>query len=238
MVGNIGHGYIQQARKCFFLSLGCFLVMGLLLCGESRRVQEILAARISPAVLRFHVLAESDGRRDQAVKLQVRSLLLDYVRERLPSAADREDTVQFVREHTEEMEAAADRYLRQQGMDYQARLEITSCYFPARAYGNFTFPCGYYDAVRVTLGSGRGHNWWCVMYPQFCFLDVDCEAGTAGPEDSPGPDALRSILETDDYAALEDSRPKIQVGFRLADVWRRGKNASVAVPSSHSSAAE
>ncbi len=223
-----GNCYIATAKKYFVLSLGCFLIMGLLMGGRCREVQEALARRIAPAVLRFHVLAESDGRQDQEVKLEVRSLILDYVKGQLSPEANRDDTVEFVENHAGEIEAVADRYLRERGMDYQTSVEITNCYFPARAYGRVTFPCGYYDAVRVTLGSGQGHNWWCVIYPQFCFLDVDWEMESesdteTAPDvhDDSEPDILRQILQKDDYLALKDNRPSIAVRFRLQDLCGR-----------------
>lgn len=221
----IQHVYIERAKKYFVLSLGCFLVMGLLMGGHCREVQEALARRIAPAVLRFHVLAESNGRKDQEVKLEVRSLILDYVREQLSPEAGRDETMEFIENHTREIETAADRYLMERGMDYRTSVEITNCYFPARAYGRVTFPCGYYDAVRVTLGSGQGHNWWCVIYPQFCFLDVDCETETENVlqegqcvHDDSEPDILRQILQEDDYLSLKDSRPHIAIRFRLQDL--------------------
>lgn len=234
----ISNEYMRRAKKYLILSLGCFLVMGLLMGGQCRKVQEALAKRIAPAVLRFHVLAESDGRRDQEVKLQVRSRILDYIREQLSPGADRGDTMEFVEKHAGEIEAAADQYLREQGMNYKARVEITNCYFPARAYGPYTFPCGYYDAVRVTLGSGRGHNWWCVIYPQFCFLDADWKAGAAGPETPAGSDPLQNLLERDDYLALKDDRPQIQIQLRLTDLFHWEKltqSPSVPSPPTHRS---
>ena len=205
-----GNCYIATAKKYFVLSLGCFLIMGLLMGGRCREVQEALARRIAPAVLRFHVLAESDGRQDQEVKLEVRSLILDYVRGQLSPEADRDDTVEFVENHAGEIEAVADRYLRERGMDYQTSVEITNCYFPARAYGNFTFPCGYYDAVRVTLGSGRGHDWWCVMYPPLCFTDATC---CEFPEESR--EILERQLTETEYLSL---RKDVKIKFKLFEL--------------------
>ena len=62
--------------------------------------------------------------------------------------------------------------MQEKGYAYTAQLDIVSDYFPQKAYGDMVFPCGTYDAVRVTIGNGKGHNWWCVLYPPLCFVDV------------------------------------------------------------------
>lgn len=192
------------------------LLLGLLAGGVSRTRQEALAARIAPAVLRFHVLADSDRKEDQEIKLEVRSLILDYLRERLSPDADKTATVDYVRDHTSEIQDLADQYLQACQVPYRSRLQITNCYFPTRSYGRVTFPCGSYDAVRITLGSGRGHNWWCVLYPQFCFLDVTCQTEESSEQ---VPDPLKAILKEDDYQALADPRPQIQIRFLLPQLF-------------------
>ena len=186
--------------------------MVLLAGARNRTRQEALAGRIAPAVLRFHVLADSNRKEDQEIKLEVRSLILDYLREHLSPDAGKAATVDYVRGHSSEIRNLADQYLQTCQVPYRSRLQITNCYFPTRSYGNVTFPCGRYDAVRITLGSGRGHNWWCVLYPQFCFLDVTCQTENSAGQ---APDPLKDILKEDDYQALADPRPQIQIRFLL-----------------------
>lgn len=215
------NNFICRPRRRFYMGLGCLLLTGLLLGllagGAGRARQEALAARIAPAVLRFHVLADSDRKKDQEIKLEVRSLILDYLREHLSADAGKAETVDYVRDHSLEIRNLADRYLQARQVPYRSQLQITNCYFPARSYGHVTFPCGRYDAVRITLGSGRGHNWWCVLYPQFCFLDVTCQADA--PAGQAGEDPLKDILNEDDYQALADPRPQIQIRFLLPQLF-------------------
>jgi stage II sporulation protein R len=186
-------------------------VLLLILCvwaGVARDGQEALAERISPAVLRLHILADSDKREDQAVKLEVRSLILDCLRDHLPSGSSKDETVGWIRQNRSGLEQAADELLERHGFSYRAKLTLVHDYFPSRTYAGLRFPCGYYDAVRVILGSGRGHNWWCVLYPQFCFLEGVC---TDIPDESL--EVLKKNINQDDLPALEDHRPDLQLFF-------------------------
>lgn len=195
--------YTFWAFACLFLSALCFFC-------KVRQEQEALAANLAPSVLRFHILADSDRNADQRVKLEVRSLILDYLGQALSPTATKEDTVNYLTEHVTTVEALANEYLKKQGFSYQAQLELTNCYFPMKAYGNMTFPAGYYDAARIILGKGQGHNWWCVLYPRFCFVDATCS-------EIPGETLtqLQEGLKQDDYLALQDSRPEVKIRFFL-----------------------
>ena len=192
------------------LSLGCFLLALIFSQGQARQQQEALAARLAPSVLRFHILAESDTKADQQVKLEVRSLVLDFLKEHLSGNADKEKTMACLSQNQEKIENMANAYLKQQGFDYHASLQLTNCYFPTRIYGDYVFPCGYYDAARITLGKGEGHNWWCVLYPQFCFVEEAC---TSVPGESVS--RLEQALKEDDYLALKNNRPDVEIRFFL-----------------------
>lgn len=197
-------------KKYALLSLSCLLLALILSMSQVRTGQEALAGRLSPSLLRFHILANSDDSDDQQVKLQVRSLILDYMQKHLGRDAGKEETIQYLQDHKTEVEQFADRYLAEQGFGYRSSLEITNCYFPARAYGDMVFPCGYYDAARITLGRGKGHNWWCVLYPRLCFVDAAC---SEVPRESR--EILKQELGEGDYLALRDNRPQIKTRFLI-----------------------
>lgn len=190
-----------------------FLFLGLLLSlGEFRLNQEALARRISPAVLRFHVLADSDRNEDQNVKLEIRSLILDTIQSGLPPCSSKEETISWIRKHTHELTRKADQHLKNKGFFYHSQLQIVHDYFPARSYGEFRFPCGQYDAIRITLGSGQGHNWWCVLYPRFCFTEAVCSE--VPPESK---EILHQTLNQDDFLALKERRPELKIRFKFLE---------------------
>lgn len=197
-------------KKYVLLSLSCLLLALILSMGQVRKEQETLAGRLAPSMLRFHILADSDRNEDQQVKLEVRSLILDYMQDHLDRDAGKEETVQYLKDNKTEVEQLADRYLEEKGFGYQAKLELANCYFPARAYGDMVFPCGYYDAARITLGSGKGHNWWCVLYPRLCFVDAVCSEVPVETEL-----ALKGELSEGDYLALRDNRPHVKTRFLI-----------------------
>lgn len=195
----------------FFPPLFLMLLFLLLLLsmGSLQKSREALAGRIAPSILRFHILANSDCAEDQDVKLEVRSYLLDWIHDRLPQNVDSKETmVTWLTENQTSLETAADRFLEQKGMPYQMHLSLEHTYFPTRVYDNLVIPCGSYDAARVILGAGNGHNWWCVLFPRFCFLDEVCKEI---PEESR--DELRTKLNQGDYSLLEDHRPDFKIRF-------------------------
>ena len=119
-------------------------------------------------VLRLHIPANSDGEYDQKVKLALRDLVLEEYGAQLAECSSREEAVAEIQSLLPEIEERCCAFLERQGVDYGARAELTEMYFTTREYENVTLPAGDYLALRITLGSGEGHNWWCVMFPPLC----------------------------------------------------------------------
>ncbi|MDO4268015.1 MAG: stage II sporulation protein R [Eubacteriales bacterium] len=192
--------------------LGLFLLLFGLLLSMSRlqESREALAGRLAPSILRFHILANSDSQADQQVKLEVRSLILDYVAANTKETDGKEETAVFFNGHRAQVESLAGAYLAKRGFSYGARLSLAPSYFPTRVYGDFVFPCGTYDAVRIILGNGDGRNWWCVLYPRFCFVDAAC-----GEIPASSRRVLENSINQDDFLLLENHRPDIDFAFRL-----------------------
>ncbi|MGL5437352.1 MAG: stage II sporulation protein R [Lachnospiraceae bacterium] len=203
----------MTTKRYIFFSCSFLLLALLCFFAYVREEQETLATHLSPSILRFHILADSDRSEDQAVKLEVRSLIMDYLNRELGNESGKEDTIDYLTANSETIEQLANDYLAESGFSYGARLELTNCYFPMRAYGPLTFPAGYYDAARIILGSGEGHNWWCVLYPRFCFVDAVC---SEVPKETLT--ELQKGLKQDDYLALQDSRPEVKIHFFLFPV--------------------
>lgn len=124
--------------------------------------------QISNEVFRLHILANSDSEEDQSLKLRVRDSLLRYT-DRLFSEAENSDEAEGIaRDNLESLRAVAQREVYANGYDYKIKAEVVNMYFNTRYYERYTMPAGMYDALRITIGSGEGHNWWCVMYPSIC----------------------------------------------------------------------
>ena len=196
----------MKYRRDLFLCLTCLLLAFLFTMAGRRQSDAAMAARIAPEILRFHVLANSDSDEDQQLKLRVRTLLLDSIYEELGENASLDDTKEYVLANKDSLEQEAEDYMKAEGYDYPAHMEVTECYFPTKTYGDMVFPCGTYDAVRVEIGKGKGHNWWCVLYPPLCFVD---STYAVVPDSSR--EILRESLDAADYQALLKKQPEVHI---------------------------
>ena len=173
----------MQKKKIICLVFA--LVIAFLITGTVMNKQRTLTERtvnnaqraLAEEVLRLHVLANSDSRNDQKVKLLVRDAVRTYIREHIPKEAhtSSEEVKGWAEENLDKLEMIANEVLRSKGYSYVATAEITNSYFPDRKYGTMLYPKGYYDTLRIELGKASGQNWWCVLYPNLCFTEAVCE---------------------------------------------------------------
>ena len=126
-------------------------------------------------VLRLHIPANSDSEADQAIKLKLRDLLLEEYGDSLSGSGGLEEAVSHTEDLLPEIERTASEFLKENGFDYGASAELVDMWFTTREYDRLILPAGNYKALRVTLGSGEGHNWWCVIFPQLCLPAVSEE---------------------------------------------------------------
>lgn len=154
------------------------------------RVQKKMAKE----VFRFHVLANSDSERDQALKMKVKEGVIAYMKESLLEQENLEVTKIWAISHLDEIERVSEKILRQHGCGDTVVAEVTNCYFPDKTYGDITFPKGNYDALRIRIGEARGQNWWCVLYPNLCFIDA---VHAVVPEE--GKKDLKKVLDEEEY---------------------------------------
>ena len=123
---------------------------------------------IPSQVLRLHVLANSDSQKDQTLKLEVRDRVLAESAGMLDGVKDREQAERAVSQRLEQLKSAARDEIKKRGYDYPVEVSLKNTWFPTRQYGDVTLPAGEYDALEVVIGSGKGHNWWCVLFPPLC----------------------------------------------------------------------
>lgn len=142
-------------------------------------------------VLRLHVLANSDSAEDQALKLKVRDRVLAESAAVLGSASSRAEAEERAARALPRLREAAADEVKRQGYDYPVGVELTNMYFTTRQYGDVTLPAGSYDALRVTVGSGRGHNWWCVIFPPMCLPAAEA------------PEELQDVLNRNEMEIVE-----------------------------------
>lgn len=189
--------YIEKHTNRIILFLA-LIIATILTCFISWRMQLTAQARtqehLAQEVLRFHILANSDSDADQALKMTVKERVLAYLKEVMPDGLDVDGTKDWMRRHTDELESLAAGVIAEEGSDYPVSAAVTTCYFPEKTYGDVTFPAGNYEALRIEIGAAKGHNWWCVLYPNLCFIDA---VNAVVPEE--GKEELKNVLTEEEY---------------------------------------
>lgn len=125
-------------------------------------------------IIRLHIIANSDSVGDQALKLKVRDAVIRHMQNQ-EDLQTKEATEEYIRSNTDRLEAIAGGVVASEGYDYPVKAELGVSYIPERSYEDITFPAGNYDALNITIGSGKGANWWCVIFPPLCLLDEGTE---------------------------------------------------------------
>ena len=205
-------------RETICLIIAC-LISFILTAGIMNWRMEIVHAELSDTqqslakeVFRFHVIAESDSANDQKIKLKVRDAVLKYMKAHMTRAErrDAKATKAWTLTHKKELTDTADKILKKEKVSYRAKAEVTTCYFPDKRYGDIIFPEGNYEALRIVLGKGNGHNWWCVLYPPLC-------VPAAEPQET-----MDDVLNQQELEVV-NSDPKYEVRFAVLEWWEKLK---------------
>lgn len=155
------------------------------------------SARLREDILRLHVVADSDAQEDQQVKLQVRDAIIGSLREGMEKLTSPEEAYAYVEQMLPKLTQVANQVLHDAGFSQNAQVTLGQESFPVRHYDTFSLPSGVYHSLRVTIGSGQGHNWWCVVFPQLC-MGATAEAFAQTAQESQMSDGLTGAL-TGDY---------------------------------------
>ena len=169
-------------------------------CGFSGQCDQIRGK-----VLRLHVLANSDSDEDQQLKLKVPDTVVETAAGLFDTAANEQEAIEQAKAKLPEIEAAAQQRVYDEGYDYAVHAYIVHMYFTTRQYDTVTLPAGMYDALRITIGSGRGHNWWCVVFPPMCV-----SAASDAEE-------LNDVLDPDQEEIVTEPR-KYEVRFKIVEI--------------------
>ncbi|MBD8498185.1 stage II sporulation protein R [Paenibacillus arenosi] len=143
--------------------------------GNGTNAQAVQTSEAIPEdAIRLRILAHSDKETDQAVKRQVRDAVVEGMNGWLEEGStprSREEARNWIESHLEQIQNIADEVVTKAGYSYGVKAELKVVPFPAKLYGGQAYPAGNYEALRITLGSGEGQNWWCVLFPPLCFVD-------------------------------------------------------------------
>ncbi len=205
---------IKSKMELIFTVLAC--LAGVLWLSQGIREHQTQQA-IAEKILRFHVRANSNSSEDQALKLKVRDAVGSYLQQeiRIADAGNLEACRAAVQEHLPQIIDTARQAAAREGYDYSVTAQVETVRFPEKTYGSYTFPEGDYEALDVVIGAGKGHNWWCVMYPNICFHGAVYEVDDAQAEQP-----LQEVLSEDEYDAVLKSG-KYKIRFKYLDFLNR-----------------
>lgn len=139
--------------------LVCLVLIGMLVADKQM---------LSENLIRLHVVADSDSAFDQSVKLQVRDAVIAALENDVQNIGDVQAAKVYLTSRLDELQTVANDVLRAAGSHDTATVTLCREAFPVRRYDTFSLPSGVYESLRVTIGSGEGQNWWCVVFPSLC----------------------------------------------------------------------
>ena len=182
---------------------------------------DAVSNNIADSVFRLHVIANSDSKEDQELKLKVRDELLLYMNIISKDSTSKQEAMQIANEHKEEFTQIAEKVIKENGYNYTVNVQIGKADFPTKYYGDITLPAGTYDALKVQIGEAKGQNWWCVMFPPLCFVDV-----STGIEPDNSKQELKQSLDDEEYDLISKTdNNEISFKFKIVELfqnWRLG----------------
>ncbi len=193
---------LQLLELAALVSMGLCVLLALTGAAQARD-------RISNAVLRLHVIANSDTSADQKIKLAVRDALLKESRN-LAAAENKQQAVCSTAKLLRRFRRVAEQTVQKNGGSDPVQVSLERAAFPTRTYGGVTLPAGDYDALRVVIGNGKGQNWWCVMFPPLCLPAAEKGA------------RLDAVLDGE-ALALAQREPRFELRFWLLEQWEQWK---------------
>lgn len=171
---------------------------------------------ISNSVFRLHVIANNDSEDDQSLKYKVRDKVIEYMNEIAKDCTSKAEVINLAYKYQDKFKQIAENVIRQNGYDYDVNIKIGNFEFPTKYYGDISLPAGYYDALRIEIGEAKGQNWWCVMFPPLCFVDV-----TSGIVPDESKKIMQDNLGDEEYRLISDNESTdIKFKFSIVEFFK------------------
>lgn len=197
-------------KKLFFRILLVLFLFFIYFIISAYSYTSAVSSEIADSVFRLHVIANSDSEEDQNLKYKVRDALIEYMNSLCSDASSKDEVIEIANQHLDDFYNIASNVIAENGYNYSVNVEVGKCDFPTKSYGDVSLPAGVYDALRVKIGNASGKNWWCVMFPPLCFVDVS--SGVV-PDDSK--ELLKDSMSEEDYSLITSSEESSDVQFKF-----------------------
>ena len=173
---------------------------------------------ISENIFRLHVIANSNSTEDQNLKYLIRDELINYMNSISSNISSKKEAINLIEKNKDAFYKIAKQVILDNGFNYDVDIEIGNFSFPTKTYGDISLPAGFYDALRIKIGNASGQNWWCVMFPTLCFVDL--ENGIV-PEDSKS--NLQDNLKEEEYNLISSNNLEFKLKFKLVEFFENAK---------------
>ena len=177
-----------------------------------------IMADLSNSIFRLHVIANSDSDEDQNLKYLVRDSLIQYMNSLTADIHSKEEAIQLANKHIDDFYSIAKKVINENGFEYEVKISIGNFAFPTKYYGDISLPAGFYDALKVEIGEAKGQNWWCVLFPSLCFVDV---SDGVVPEESK--EELQSTLLNEEYNLISSQSSEYKLKFKIVELFENSK---------------
>ena len=211
--------YLKKEKSIIIISIILGLILTIFATTLTKGYFKNLQSSISKEVIRFHILANSNSVEDQNLKLKVKSEIIKMLEDKLDSSTSKEETKAFLTENLENIKLKALEVIKESGYNYPVSVEISNSYFPTKTYGDISLPAGEYEALKIKIGNAEGKNWWCVMFPPLCFVDVTMKKV---PEKDK--ELLKNILTDEEYEIVSkesSKKPSVKIKFKLLEIFNK-----------------
>lgn len=171
-----------------------------------------ISEKLSDTFLRLHIIANSDSKEDQELKLKIRDEIIKYMHSLIKENNTKKEIIHICENHISDFEKIAKKVILENGYNYTVNISIENTSFPTKEYGNIALPAGNYDALKIEIGDAIGQNWWCSLFPPLCFVDI-----SSGIIDSNGDEYLKENLSDEEYSVITSDSTHIKFKFKIIE---------------------
>lgn len=197
-----------------------FILFSIFFCLSAISYVDNISNDLQKNIFRLHIVANSDSIEDQNLKYKVRDNIIKYMNSLCSNAKTKSEAMQIAENHSQEFYKIAKKTVEENGFPYDINLNFGNFDFPTKDYGDISLPSGNYDALKIEIGNGNGQNWWCVMFPPLCFVDI-----SSGIVPDESKNTLKDSLSNEEEYILinEEKSSDIKFKFKLFELFQNIK---------------
>lgn len=197
--------WLRKEYRYIVGALLCSLIVTTAITVVATNYSQEVTTELSNNLIRFHVVANSDTVEDQQLKEHIRDAVLAYTSPILEESQSIGETRIIIENEISSIEQIAKDVVKQWNKPYSISVFLDKANFPTKKYGDIILPAGEYEACRIIIGEGKGKNWWCVMFPPLCYVDI-----THGIVPSEQKEQLRKVIPEEEYQLITQSSKKLK----------------------------